>query len=86
LPGCYALATFPGEVLYVGLTVDLRRRMNEHLDSEQKTGLTEHGRAIFFYWWQGENVHKVERTWMNIYTQHEGGLPVLNGIYSPTST
>ncbi len=31
--GCYVLTTFEGEVLYVGLAVNLRRRMNDHLDA-----------------------------------------------------
>jgi hypothetical protein len=83
--GCYALTTFTGTILYVGLTNDLRRRMNEHLDSSEKTSETSEGRAIFFQWWQGEELEKVERTWMNIHIQNEGRLPIMNGVYSPVS-
>jgi hypothetical protein len=60
--------------------------MNEHLDSAQKTGLTKFGRAFLFHWIETEDTHKVERTWMNIHTDHEGALPVLNGRYSPVSS
>jgi excinuclease UvrABC nuclease subunit len=84
--GCYALATFSGVVLYVGLTEDIRRRMDEHLDNSEKTGETAFGRAVFFHWIETPDTYKVERTWINIHIQHEGSWPVLNKMYSPTST
>jgi hypothetical protein len=85
-PGCYALATFSGTVLYVGLAKSLRRRMNDHLDSPRKTGETAHGRAILAYWITTEDLQRVERTWMNMHQIAEGRLPILNQIYSPVST
>jgi hypothetical protein len=84
--GCYVLTTFEGAVLYVGLTENLRRRLNEHLDSAQKTGLTTFGRAVFFHWLETVDTYKVERTWLNIHLYTEGVLPVLNGMNSPTFT
>lgn len=84
--GCYALTTFEKDVLYLGLATDLQRRMKQHLDSPEKVALTEHGRAIWFYWLECEDLNKVERTWMNIYTLHHGVLPILNKAYSPTAT
>jgi hypothetical protein len=85
-PGCYVLATFLGEVIYLGLAENLRRRLNEHLDSPQKTGLTDRGRAVLFHWFETTDTNKVERTWLNIHLQLEGVLPPLNKMYSPTST
>ena len=85
-PGCYALATFSKMVLYIGLTNNLRRRMNEHLDNPEKTGETKNGRAVFFYWIESDEVNKIERTWMNIHNLTEGALPEFNKAYSPTST
>jgi hypothetical protein len=85
-PGCYVLTTFLKVILYIGLTDNLRRRMNQHLDSFHKTGPTKLGRAILFHWLETPDTHKVERTWMNIHMQNEGSLPVLNGRYSPTFT
>lgn len=82
-PGCYVLTTFAGDVLYLGLTVDIRRRMGEHLDTPGKRAVTPCGRAITFHWLICKDLEKVERTWMNIHIQHEGRLPVLNGAYSP---
>ncbi|WP_338834113.1 GIY-YIG nuclease family protein [Bradyrhizobium septentrionale] len=85
-PGCYVLTTFSGEVLYVGLTDNLRRRMDQHLDNPEKTGETKLGRAVVFHWVATSDTFKVERTWMNIHIQHEGAWPLLNKMYSPTST
>lgn len=84
--GCYALTTFEKVVLYIGLTNNLRRRFNEHLDSSEKTALTIKGRAVLFYWIESNEINKIERTWLNIHIQHEGRLPVLNNVYSPTHT
>lgn len=83
--GCYVLATFNGVVLYLGLSNDLRRRFNEHLDTPSKTTLTTQGRAVLFHWVEVSDLNKVERTWQNIHLINEGRLPVLNNIYSPTS-
>jgi hypothetical protein len=82
--GCYVLATFVKEVLYIGLATNLRRRMNQHLDNPDKTNETPNGRATFFYWVESKETQKIERTWMNIHIQHEGVMPILNKIYSPT--
>jgi hypothetical protein len=84
--GCYVLTTFNGDVLYIGLAENLRRRMNDHLDNSAKTNPTAFGKAFWFYWIESAETNKVERTWMNIYIQSEGALPVLNKVYSPTFT
>jgi hypothetical protein len=84
--GCYVLTTFSGMVLYIGLAKNLRRRMREHLNNPEKTAQTSLGRAIFFQWFESDDINKIERTWLNTHLEHEGVLPVLNKIYSPTST
>jgi hypothetical protein len=83
--GCYVLTTFEKLVLYVGLATNLRKRMNEHLDSPEKTRATEKGRAVQFHWLETPDINTVERTWMNTHIQHEGTLPPLNKMYSPVS-
>jgi excinuclease UvrABC nuclease subunit len=83
--GCYVLATFSHEVIYVGLAKNLRSRMNNHLDSKEKTTPTIVGRATYFYWLECKEIEKVERTWLNIHVQHEGAYPPLNKVYSPIS-
>lgn len=86
--GCYVLANFLGTVLYLGLTKDLRRRMGEHLDSPSKTGETQSGRPVWFYWLEVDvmQINKIERGWMNTHLEKEGVLPEMNRFYSPTST
>lgn len=84
--GCYVLATFTHVVLYIGLPKNLRKRMNNHLDSKTKTAATALGRAALFFWIESEEINNIERTWMNIHIQHEGDLPVLNSVYSPVPT
>lgn len=79
------LSSFDRTVIYIGLSKNIRRRMNEHLDNPEKTGETPLGRAIFFYWLEDAELNKIERTWLNIHIQHEGALPILNSIYSPVS-
>jgi excinuclease UvrABC nuclease subunit len=85
--GCYVLSTFQKDVLYVGLAKNLRRRMNDHLNSDEKTGPTILGRAIYFSWLecQEREREKIERTWMNIHTNQEGRRPPLNRVSSPIS-
>ena len=73
-------------MLYIGLAENLRRRMNDHLDSPSKASETRLGRAVLFHWLETADTNKVERTWMNIHAQSEGTLPLLNKVYSPVST
>lgn len=84
--GCYVLAHFSGRILYVGLTNNLRRRIEEHLGNEEKSNKTDHGRAFFVYWRVTEDTGRVERTWMASHMAVEGELPILNKIFSPVST
>lgn len=83
--GCYVLTTFDNVVLYIGQAVNLRRRMNDHLNDPRKTGLTAQGRAFFFYWLEYEVIGTLERTWLNIHGEYEPRYPILNSIYSPVS-
>src|SRR5690349_5742465 len=83
--GCYALTTFNNVVLYIGLTNNLRRRMNEHLNCPDKVCRTSKGKPVLFHWVETDKVGKIERTWLNIHIQHDGKLPELNKIYLPIS-
>ena len=84
--GSYVLATFSREILYIGLSVNLRKRMKKHLDNPSKTGITKTGRAVLFFWIESDEIHKIERTWLNMHVQCEGRWPELNKVYSPVST
>ena len=86
ISGCYVITTFDGTILYIGLSVGIRRRMVQHLDTPAKVSPTPLGRATWFYWLETSDTNKVERTWLNMHLAEEGVLPILNSIYSPTAT
>jgi predicted GIY-YIG superfamily endonuclease len=81
--GCYALCSSIGTILYIGLADNLRRRMAQHLENPEKTSETPAGRAVLFYWLEARNIEALEKAWMNEHIGAEGGLPVLNKIFSP---
>ena len=85
ISGCYVLTTFDGTVLYAGLTNNLKRRFGEHRDSDDKSGLTEQGRAFWFYYLPCAEVelNRTERSWLNQHITEHGALPILNKMNSP---
>ena len=42
---------------------------------------------MLFHWLEveGRELNKIERTWLNTHIQHEGKIPILNKIFSPTT-
>jgi hypothetical protein len=85
-PGCYALVTYQGEVLYVGLASgSIRSRMGNHLDTPEKRKGSEGIVPYWFYFFVVEDgkVEPVERGWMNQAFLEDGHFPPLNGVYSP---
>jgi len=83
--GCYILATFENDILYVGLSDNLYNRFQQHLDNPEKTKPTSTGKAIWFFYIEYDitNLPKLERTWLNQFEVIEGKLPVLNKVSSP---
>lgn len=83
--GCYALTTFEGAILYIGLSVDLSRRFQDHLSNPEKIGLTPKGKAFWFHFapYDKANLNKLERTWLNQYQTAHGRRPILNKADSP---
>jgi hypothetical protein len=85
-PGCYALVTYSGEVLYVGLaTGSMRSRMGSHLDTEMKRKGTDAGVPFWFIYLVADatKVAAIERGWMNQAVLLDGAMPPLNKVYSP---
>jgi len=85
-PGCYVLATFNGDVLYVGqATGSIRNRMGSHLDTPEKRKGTQLGVPFWFYYLvlPKLQVGAVERGWMNQAVLEDGEMPALNRVYSP---
>lgn len=85
--GCYILATFDNDILYIGLATDFNIRFIQHLDDPKKTKPTKDGKAFWFYYltYNPKNLEKLERTWLNQFRNIHGQLPILNKISSPVS-
>jgi hypothetical protein len=85
-PGCYALVTYNGDVLYVGLaTKSIQDRMGKHLDTDAKRNGTTVGVPFWFYYIviSESAVAPVERGWMNQAILEDGQMPPLNKVYGP---
>ena len=85
-PGCYALVTFDGHVLYVGLAKkSIQSRMESHLETPTKRIGTNLGVPFWFYYLErvALEVGPVERGWMNQAILEDGQMPPLNLVYSP---
>ena len=85
-PGCYALVTYRGDVLYVGLaTSSVRSRLGAHLDTPDKRQGNNLGVPFWLYYIlrPATEVHAVERGWMNQAILEEGEMPPFNRVYSP---
>lgn len=86
LPGCYALVTYAGIVLYVGLASStMAGRMAVHLETEEKRRGTPNGVPFWFYYLacSALEVNALERGWMNQSILEDGDIPPLNKVYSP---
>ncbi|MDP3882544.1 MAG: GIY-YIG nuclease family protein [Candidatus Staskawiczbacteria bacterium] len=83
--GCYILATFNNDILYIGLSKNLFDRFQQHLRDSKKINLTNDGKAIWFYFmlYDASNLPKLERTWLNQFSAHHGRHPILNKVDSP---
>lgn len=80
--GCYVLANIAGDVLYIGQTVDLNRRVVEHLSDARMAAVTGEGIISWFYWglWPAEVVEQVETQLLVRFKFAEARLPALNLI------
>ena len=83
--GCYILSNFGGDILYIGLAINLNKRFIQHLESTEKISRTVNGKAVWFYYnlYDSKNLPKLERTWINQFTSQNGKLPILNKVNSP---
>ena len=85
-PGCYALATFAHEVLYVGLaSVSIRSRFFHHLDDPHKTASRSIGMPFWCFYLRLDTlrVNQVERAWLHEAILLDGCWPPLNRVDSP---
>ena len=84
--GCYLLTNFKGEILYIGKTECLSRRLQNHLSSKDKLIETSKGSAIFFHWTGPvEFPELLENSWLSQYEAREGNLPPMNKVRASMS-
>ena len=85
VPGCYVLADAFGEILYLGLTVTLRTRFEQHLDTPEKLIVTCDGKAHHFHYLRCEptTLEFIERSWLEQFRNKHARLPVHNKVSSP---
>lgn len=83
--GCYALAVFDGEILYIGQATSIRKRMERHLSEGVKTRLTRWGVAFWLYYklFPDQDLNNLENGWINEYKIREGRLPFFNKVSPP---
>lgn len=84
--GCYVIANFSDDIMYIGQTINLKSRLKQHLESVEKTKLTPIGKAYFFYFKileQEKELNKLERGWLNAFELKEGQIPILNSVRGP---
>ena len=83
--GCYALAAFGDEILYVGMAKNLQRRLCQHCDDETKRNRIRGTVATWFYFVLCDEAElwRIERGWMNQYQERHVELPPMNKVYSP---
>ena len=79
-PGCYVIANMGGAVLYIGQTVDLRRRMGEHLSDPRMTQRTSLGLPSWYYYKYVSDAEliKTEASLLSWHKFSSGELPILN--------
>jgi excinuclease UvrABC nuclease subunit len=85
-PGCYALTNFKEEILYLGLTKNLRQRAFQHFENPEKHNITDFGKSFYFFYlnvFDENKLFQIERGWLNKYELLHGELPPLNKIHSP---
>ena len=80
--GSYVIANMDGDVLYIGQTVDLRRRMGEHLSNQRMTQRTALGLPSWFYYKyvSGADLLNTESSLLSAHKFARGELPILNRL------
>lgn len=79
-PGCYALASIEDDVVYVGQSERLQRRMEQHLDDPRMNAQTPFGLPVWFYYMllPDERLVQYETQLLVRFKAIEGHLPSLN--------
>jgi len=86
-PGCYVIASFIDEILYIGQSVNIANRMHDHLTDDSKRRRAVGGVGYWFYYTicdRGQDLNALERGWVLQHISHEGKYPPFNKVMPPT--
>ena len=81
--GCYVISNFNYEIMYIGKASNIQLRFFNHLETFEKTQLTEIGAAYWFSFKPCKNefeISRLERGWLNDFILKEGKKPIFNKI------
>ena len=83
--GCYAITSFDDDILYIGKSIDLKRRFLEHINSSKNNTKVSICGLIWFYYYVADMkcISDIEKSWMKQHTEAHGQLPTLNILYAP---
>ena len=78
--GCYILSNIYDDILYIGRSVNLCQRMQQHWDNPRMTARTSLGLATWFYYkmYDSDELDSVEQQLLFNFKAVEGRLPPLN--------
>ena len=86
-PGCYIIASFKDDILYIGQSKRISGRMKEHLTDLCKRQCTPYGVAYWLYHFVCENkgeLNALERGWVLQHKAREDGeMPPFNKVMPP---
>lgn len=79
-PGCYVLTNIYEEILYIGETNDLNRRLQQHWNDRRMRQRTPNGVASWFYYKElpAHLTYQTEQLLLTRYKFSVGRLPLLN--------
>ena len=81
-PGCYVLTSFEGDILYIGQSKNVARRVGEHFNNWS----ARRNSPFWVFYLLVHDSHELdalERGWVNEYQLREGALPQFNSISPP---
>ena len=80
--GCYCFTNIYDDVLYIGQTTSLQRRLEQHLDDRRMTSVTGLGLVSWLYYVELPNrdLRVTEQKLISDYHFKEGVLPPLNRV------
>ena len=86
-PGCYVIASFNDDILYIGQSARIGGRMRSHVTDSRKRQPTPIGTAYWLYYRaceSGDELNALERGWVLQHKTREGGaMPPFNKIMPP---